>query len=477
MPRHQHLLDSIHATPRDLAVTAYFDLDKTVIAGYSALTLMREQISQKQLSAVDVLQLFVVSLATLRGSLGFEDAMKTSALMLEGTSESSMRDLAASAYAKHWSKAIYPEAYELILAHRRRGHRVVIISSATRYQVEPIAEELGINEILCSELELRDGLFTGELDGRPCWGEGKLNAAEGDAAQHDTDLDHCFFYSDAYEDIPLLERVGHPRALNPDPKLEEHSQENDWPVCHFKSRSRPGIEEFLRTALVWGSFAPAVTLGAISWLRSRSIRNAAATTFQLWSDLGLLLAGIKVEVKGRKHLWSHRPAIFVMNHQSMLDGFVLPSLVRGEFTAMGKKEAGSAPLIGNTLEAAGFILFDRGNPEEARAACDRAAEKIREGVSLMIAPEGTRTQGNKLKPFKKGAFHIALQTRVPIVPVVIRNATELWPKGSNFIRPGTVYVEVLPPVSTRNWKEETLQQHVDDVRALYLKALGQEENA
>jgi len=475
MSNHQTLIEGIRKSRRKNGVTAYFDLDRTLISQYTAMGLLREQIASKQLSAVDALQLVVVALSTIRGTLAFEDALKTSALMLEGETEARLEGLANQAFCKHWNSAIYPEACDLILAHRGRGHRVVIISSATRYQVAPIAAELDVTDFLCSELETRDGVFTGELDGRPCWGEGKLEAAERDATQHGMSLDHCYFYSDAWEDLPLLERVGHPCALNPDRKLEEHSKKNSWPICHFTSRSRPGLEELIRTGLVWGSFAPALALGAISWLRDRSLQRAASTTFQQWSNLGLMFAGIRLNVSGHEHLWTHRPAIFVMNHQSLLDGFILPLLVQDELTAMGKKEASTLPVIGRTVEAAGFILFDRSDPKSAREACDRAAEKIRNGTSLLIAPEGTRSHTNRLKPFKKGAFHIALQTRVPIVPVVIRNATELWPRGSNFVRPGTVDVEVLPPVSTKNWKESTLQQHVNDVRKMFLKSLGQEE--
>ena len=133
------------------------------------------------------------------------------------------------------------------------------------------------------------------------------------------------------------------------------------------------------------------------------------------------------------------------------------------------------PLIGRTMEAAGFILFDRSDPEAGRAACAQAADDIRNGYSLAIAPEGTRSYTGKLEPFKKGAFHVAMQTQVPIVPIVIKNAAAFWPRGENFVRPGTVDVEVLPPVSTDDWTLENLGERVDKLRGQFLRALGQEE--
>ncbi|MFO1425565.1 MAG: 1-acylglycerol-3-phosphate O-acyltransferase [Steroidobacteraceae bacterium] len=326
-----------------------------------------------------------------------------------------------------------------------------------------------------TELEVADGRFTGALQGRPCWGAQKLEAARRYLEQHKLAPRSAWFYTDAHEDLPLLEQVGHPVALNPDAKLTAVARRRGWPSARFTSRTRPGAEDLARTVLAFGSFLPALGLGALSWLRNRSMRKAASRTFQTWAELALVMSGIEMNVTGRQYLWMHRPAIFVFNHQSLLDGFILPALIQGQFTVMGKKEAGDVPLIGQTVQAAGFILFDRDDPQKAREAANRAAEMVRDGSSLLISPEGTRSHGNKLQRFKKGAFHIALQTRVPIVPVVIRNATELWPRGSNFLRPGTVDIEVLPPISTTDWKLETLQQHVDAVRALFLERLGQED--
>ncbi len=98
---------------------------------------------------------------------------------------------------------------------------------------------------------------------------------------------------------------------------------------------------------------------------------------------------------------------------------------------------------------------------------------LRDGLSVAIAPEGTRSAGDRLGAFKKGPFHIAMQASVPIVPIVIHNATDVLPKGAFFVRPAMVKVDVLPPVDTSKWTAETVEQHVADVRNEYLRVLEQ----
>lgn len=468
-------IDETQRGPRGRHIAAFFDLDRTLISVYSAITLLREQVDQRQLTLLDAAQQFLVALAHSKDMLQFNEALNASVMMLEGEREQTFTELAESAFRKHWRSKIYPEALELVKAHQKSGHKLVIISSATRYQIAPIARELGIDEILCTELEVVEGLLTGEVSGSPCWGEGKLVAAEDHATQFGLDLDQSFFYSDAAEDLPLLERVGNPRPLNPDKELQRAAKEHGWQTVGFKSRSKPELADIIRTGLMYGSIVPAAMLGVYSWMMGRSPRDAALSAYTIFANLGLMMAGVNLNVKGEKHLWSHRPAIFVTNHQSILDGFIVPYLLQEKMFVMGKKEARDLPLIGKTMEMAGFILFDRHDPEKARAACDAAAENIRNGYSLAIAPEGTRTHTQKLAPFKKGAFHIALQTRVPIIPIVIKNATEFLPRGSLFVQPGMVDIEVLKPISTRNWKLETLDQHVEDLRMRVLESLGQKE--
>lgn len=98
-----------------------------------------------------------------------------------------------------------------------------------------------------------------------------------------------------------------------------------------------------------------------------------------------------------------------------------------------------------------------------------------EGKSVVLAPEGTRSVSTKLLPFKKGAFHIAMQAGVPIVPIVIHNSIDMAPKGQFVFRPATVRVDILPPVDTRRWRKSSINKHINDVRQQFLDALGQQE--
>ena len=151
-------------------------------------------------------------------------------------------------------------------------------------------------------------------------------------------------------------------------------------------------------------------------------------------------------------------------------------LVRRDVVAVGKKEIQRMPLIGQAMGAAGVVFIDRSNRDKAIESMAPLMDAMRnEGKSLVIAPEGTRAPTRKLAPFKKGGFHMAMQVGVPIVPVVIHNAGDIAPKGDFLFQPGTVRVEVLPPVDTSQWTATKMNEQVTEVRNLFLRALGQPE--
>jgi hypothetical protein len=134
------------------------------------------------------------------------------------------------------------------------------------------------------------------------------------------------------------------------------------------------------------------------------------------------------------------------------------------------------PVIGKVLEMGGVVMIDRKNASSAIEAMQPLVEAMREeGRSVALAPEGTRSVSPNLGPFKKGAFHLAMQAGVPMVPVVIHNAGDVAPKGDFVFRPATVEVDVLPPVDTSDWTPETIDEHVREVRNMFLRTLGQPE--
>ncbi|MGB5581737.1 MAG: 1-acylglycerol-3-phosphate O-acyltransferase, partial [Woeseia sp.] len=276
-----------------------------------------------------------------------------------------------------------------------------------------------------------------------------------------------------FEDLPLLEAVGKPRPLNPDDTLREVANRRDWPVRDFHSRGFPGVKEFVRTGLVYGAFFSAALQIIPTLILNQSRREAVNLAVTTWGEFGSALAGIDVRIRGENYVWEQRPAVFLFNHQSAIDVLIIAKLLRRDFNAIAKQEIALNPLVGPVFRVADTVFIDRRNHDKAIEALRPVVESLRSGMSLAIAPEGTRSNSDRLGPFKKGPFHIAMQAGVPIVPIVIHNASDVLPKGGFFVRPSKVHVDVLPPVATDNWTPATVDEHVAEVRDMFLRALGQ----
>ena len=419
-----------------------------------------------------LLQLYAICNYGLKRT-GFIELMEESALSLKGASDSALRELAAEIFEKDLSAALYPESRALIDAHRDKGHTIVLMSSATQYQVEDAAADLGIENVLCSRLEIEDGAITGQIIPPIAYGSGKLEVAQQFAGESGIDLTKSFFYTDGAEDIPLLEAVGFPRPLNPDDDLQAKAMLEGWPARKFTSRGIPDLATIARTSLVYGSLVSSLVAGLPAWFLNQSQRDLANVAISTWGEFGSSVAGLDVSVTGEEHLWSHRPAVFLFNHQSATDALIIARLLRRDFTGVAKAEMKSNPLVGSVLQAIGTVFLDRGDKDKAIEALKPAVESLQNGVSFAIAPEGSRSLSYKLGPFKKGAFHIAMQAGVPIVPIVIENSSDSLPKNGFFIRPASISVTVLPPVNTTTWKPEAIDSHVESVRRMFLSELGQ----
>ena len=131
----------------------------------------------------------------------------------------------------------------------------------------------------------------------------------------------------------------------------------------------------------------------------------------------------------------------------------------------------SNPVFGPAFALAGTVFIDRANHRKAVEALKPAVDALREGLSIVIAPEGTRSSTGRLGRFKKGAFHIAMQARRPIVPIVIRNALDALPKHGIIARPATIDVVVHPPIPTDAWTPDTLEREAGAVEQLYRDTL------
>ncbi len=272
------------------------------------------------------------------GNMGFSGMMAINAQFMRGIEEETYHEVGRQLYTKQIARLIYPESRALVEAHQAKGHTVAIISSATPYQVENAAAGLGIDHVLCTRLEVENGKFTGGVVRPTCFGQGKVDAAELLASELRADLNKSFFYSDSTDDLLLLERVGHPRALNPSDRLERIARGRQWPVTKFGSRGRPTLTQFIRSIAATTSLVTSFVAGLPVYALTGSKRESQNFSFSLFADTASALVGMDLDVTGEEHLWSHRPAVFVFNHQSKADVIIIAKLLRRDIAGVGKKE-------------------------------------------------------------------------------------------------------------------------------------------
>jgi HAD superfamily hydrolase (TIGR01490 family) len=461
------------AGPAGPAVGAFFDFDGTVIDGYSARDFYRHRLRSFSVGPLEAAQTLLLGLRGVTSEEDFERFVTLGFAAWAGRSEDELTELGERLFTQQIAGRLFPEAWQLIRAHERMGHALVLASSASRFQVEPAARAAGIEHVLCTPVEITaDGILTGRAAGPTLWRQGKADAVRSFAAANRVDLASSYAYSNGGEDLPFLSSVGHPRAVNPGRQLLAHARESGWPVLQFAGRGRPGAGQVARTAAAYGGIFTAMGTGVAFGLLNRSQRAGLDTTTVLIGELGLSLAGVQLRVRGEQHLWDQRPAVFLFNHQSQLDMAILCKLMREGVTAVAKKELASHPVFGLAFRIAGVAFVDRAAPGRGREALEPVVQRLRDGISVVVAPEGTRSVTPALGEFKKGAFHMAMQAGVPIVPIVIRNAGELMWRDAMTIRSGRVDIVVHPPIDVSAWTTQELTKRVAEVRQLYLDTLN-----
>ena len=469
--RTSELTREIDESPAGPHIAALFDLDRTLIAGFSALTFVVDGFRSGRLGAADLGELLSAATSFQLGTVGFSGFLSGTARTLRGFSEEEFAAVGERIFNEELASEVYPEARAIVDAHRRKGHTIAIVSSATRYQVAPIARELGIEHVLVSSLEVQNGQLTGELVYPLCYGEGKALFARGLADELGLDLSQSWFYTDSEEDLPLLEAVGKPRPTNPSRALQTIAARRKWPTQSFTSRGFPGAEQMVRTGLAIGALFPSFLMGLPAAALSGNWQQAVNIASSTWGELGTALAGLEVHVRGEENVWARRPAVFIFNHQSAIDMLVICKLLRRDFVGIGKQEIKKNPIFGPLMSLAGTVFIDRFHHEKAIQALRPAIDALRHGISLAIAPEGTRSTTPHPGPFKKGAFFMAMEAGVPIVPIVLRNTLDALPKNWLVVRPTTIDVDVLPPIETKHWKRRDLERHITETHALYEETL------
>ncbi len=177
MTLHARLTEEIRNGPSGPKVGALFDLDQTLLAGFSAVSFFWERIVSGRMAPRDMAESLLGTLSFALGRTGFSGMMSATTAAYRGLSESVLEDVGREVFEKHLATQIYPESRALVRAHQEMGHTVAIVSSATRYQADPLARDIGIPHVVCTQLEVDGGVFTGEVVRPTCWGEGKVVAA------------------------------------------------------------------------------------------------------------------------------------------------------------------------------------------------------------------------------------------------------------------------------------------------------------
>jgi 1-acyl-sn-glycerol-3-phosphate acyltransferase len=201
---------------------------------------------------------------------------------------------------------------------------------------------------------------------------------------------------------------------------------------------------FAAGALLLFAGAPSV---AFLWIINRRRR---LYPLALWGAKTWLKAcGAKVKVTGAEHLKSDQSYVFASNHRSYLDTAALFRYAGKRIGLVAKKELLKAPVLGQGMGFVNIIAIDRSNPERARQSMEKARSVMDDGYSFGVFVEGTRALPGELLPFKKGAFHLALQTDAPVVPVAIRNTDWLMGKRTGVAYAGEIEMVILPPIETK----------------------------
>ena len=181
--------------------------------------------------------------------------------------------------------------------------------------------------------------------------------------------------------------------------------------------------------------------------------------------LALALAGIRYRVTVREHTPAGRAVVFCSNHESNVDPPVLFQALHRRLHVLFKAELTRLPILGRVMLAGGFVPVERDRREASMASIDTAAASIRAGNSFLIFPEGTRSRGSELLPFKKGGFIMAIKAQAPIVPVAISGGRDAMRKGSWFVRPVLCRIRIGEPVETAGLTVDDRDSVIEIVRA------------
>jgi putative phosphoserine phosphatase/1-acylglycerol-3-phosphate O-acyltransferase len=348
---------------------AFFDLDRTLLRGASgpliAEALAAAGVTDRTLPGSGLLYRVYDLVGETLPTMALARA---AAVAAKGWSKEAVRQ-AGKVAAEKLQDLVAPYAPVLIAEHKRAGRPVVLATTTPYDLVSPLAEQLGFDDVVATRYADEEGLYTGGLEGEFVWANGKLSAVRRWAAEHDVDLAESFAYSDSVYDLPLLGAVGHPYAVNPDPRLRLLATIRRWPVIHLDVP--PGVPKLAGMEPV------------------DVARLTAQPPFER-----LLYPYARFEFRGLEHIPDDGPAIIVANHRSYFDTVAVGlTVLRGGRAPrfLGKKEVFDAPVIGPLAKAMGGIRVERGTG--SAEPLEEAARALEAGDAVALMPQGTIPRG------------------------------------------------------------------------------------
>jgi putative phosphoserine phosphatase/1-acylglycerol-3-phosphate O-acyltransferase len=344
------------------------------------------------------------------------------------------------------SDAVQPFAAPVIEEHHAAGRRVVLATTSPYDLVKPLADAVGFDAVVATRYGERDGKYDGTIAGEFVWGKGKLRAVTEWANANDVSLSDSYAYSDSWFDSPLLSAVGHPFAVNPDPRLLMRALVQRWPVLHLDAPA--GVPKLFG-------------------VEPQQVMMAVANPF--------FIPYARFDIKGTDNIPEHGGAIIVGNHRSYFDPLAMGLALsqRGRpVRFLGKKEVFDAPVVGQLAKAIGGIRVDRGTGSDEPLLA--AADALRAGELVALMPEGTIPRGPAFfDPVLKGrwgAARLVEMTGVPVVPVGLWGTERVWPRSAKV--PNVLNVTNPPLVTIRVGKPITLPGvNVDDDTTAIMDAI------
>ncbi len=216
-------------------VAAFFDVDHTLIEVNSGRKWLEYLWREGQISIPNALRSVKWLVQYRLSMLDYEEVTRRVTNLYAGSSVADLQEEVNRWFQAEITPTITQQARERVEEHRRQGHLLVMLTSGTRFSTEPLRRALNIPHLLCTQVDEADGTLTGTYRSPACYGPGKVHWAERFAQRHGVDLERSYFYSDSYSDLPMLERVGRPRVVNPDPRLKRRAISNGWGYEIWKS--------------------------------------------------------------------------------------------------------------------------------------------------------------------------------------------------------------------------------------------------